>query len=202
MARRTHADAVALFKAQNCIVIDGLYTDPYEKLDYICQCGHWGSIHVNGFNKGKRCGYCTRKTYTEDIEERREMLFEVGYTYTHSIEFRCSCGSVDYLPHIHSRVFTNYICPACDIRKARHSSAYNNWKFAVRAVHSDTCQCCGSLDRPHAHHIKSRQAYPELQYIVSNGTILCFECHMQLHMRYGKETTEIQLDEFIQKKMS
>lgn len=202
MQRLTHIDAEAIFTAQNCIIVNSVYKDLYIKMNYICHCGQLSAIHLSGFKKGKRCGYCNRKTYLEDIEQRREKLFELNLAYTHSIAFICACGSIEYLPHVHSKIFHTYICPACDIRKARHSSEYNNWKFAVRAKYDDTCQCCGSLDRPHAHHIKSRQAYPELQYIVSNGIVLCFECHMQLHMLYGNETTEIQLGQFIQKKRS
>lgn len=198
---KNQTDAEAVFLANNCIVIGGVYTNSYSKLDYVCHCGYVGSIHTNGFKKGKRCGYCNRKTYLEDIEQRRESLFNFGIKYTHSLEFRCTCGSIEYLPHIHSRIFNTYICPKCDIRKTRHSSEYNNWKFAVRLRYNDKCQCCNSLDKPHAHHIKSRQAYPELQYIIDNGIVLCFECHMQLHMFYGSETTEIQLAEFIQKKL-
>lgn len=32
-----------------------------------------------------------------------------------------------------------------------------------------------------AHHIKHREEYPELQYIVSNGQALCERCHNAAH---------------------
>ena len=36
-----------------------------------------------------------------------------------------------------------------------------------------------------AHHIKHRDEYPELQYVVSNGRALCEACHNKAHPEKG-----------------
>jgi hypothetical protein len=200
---KTQEQVVEVFLEQNCTLVTGEYQDCYTKLGYICQCGQLGYIRMNGFKKGKRCGYCTRKTYLENLDQRRQYMFQSGIKFTPSLKFLCACGTEEFIPHIYdTRVFSTYICPSCDIRKTRHNSEYNNWKFAVRHRDDSACQCCKSVDKPQAHHIKSRQAYPELQYTVSNGIVLCFTRHMQLHMLYGNDTTEIELGLFLEKKLT
>ena len=36
-----------------------------------------------------------------------------------------------------------------------------------------------------AHHIKHRDEYPELQYVLSNGQALCEACHNRMHPEKG-----------------
>ena len=38
-----------------------------------------------------------------------------------------------------------------------------------------------------AHHIKHRDEYPELQYVLSNGRALCEKCHNKAHPEKGKK---------------
>lgn len=42
-----------------------------------------------------------------------------------------------------------------------------------------------------AHHIKHREEYPELQYIVSNGKALCEKCHNKAHPEKGKRNKNV-----------
>lgn len=37
-----------------------------------------------------------------------------------------------------------------------------------------------------AHHIKHREDFPELQYVVSNGRALCESCHNKAHPEKGR----------------
>jgi len=191
---------VQYFRSNNCIVIDGKYEDKYSKFKFVCCCGNIHEMHSNNFKKGKRCGYCNRKTYSEDLDQRREALFNLmsSIVFTHSLEFQCECGVTDYLPHVYdSRVFTNYICPKCDTRNTRNSSEYNMWKRKVLSTYNSTCQKCNSLDKPHVHHIESRLSNPELAHEISNGIVLCFDCHMELHKAFGSQTNRQNLTNFL-----
>lgn len=56
------------------------------------------------------------------------------------------------------------------------------WSKAVRRRDSYTCQRCGRHSiYNHAHHIATRRRRPDLKYEVSNGTTLCFDCHVWVH---------------------
>lgn len=60
------------------------------------------------------------------------------------------------------------------------------WSRAVLARDRYTCQHCGAKGqgvRLHAHHIKKWEDYPELRFILDNGTTLCHNCHAAEHKR-------------------
>jgi|GEM_PF-2385879 hypothetical protein len=62
----------------------------------------------------------------------------------------------------------------------RQSSKYRQWVRAVFAANPHNCKDCGQgtpVVKLHAHHIKSFAQYPELRYVVSNGELLCENCH-------------------------
>lgn len=57
---------------------------------------------------------------------------------------------------------------------------YINWQTAVFKRDNYTCQECFKQKRGkkiHAHHIKPKETYPELMYVVDNGQTLCSSCH-------------------------
>jgi hypothetical protein len=57
---------------------------------------------------------------------------------------------------------------------------YYEWRQAVYKRDKDTCRICEKIvkgkDR-HAHHLKPRRAFPELQYDLMNGITVCTACH-------------------------
>jgi 5-methylcytosine-specific restriction endonuclease McrA len=53
------------------------------------------------------------------------------------------------------------------------------WKILVRRRDGDKCVLCGSGDRLEVDHIKSFRTHPELRYDVSNGRVLCHDCHIK-----------------------
>jgi hypothetical protein len=59
---------------------------------------------------------------------------------------------------------------------------HRNWKRAVHERDGYKCQMCGANTSLHAHHIKSRAEYPDIQFDVSNGTTLCNKCHKSVHL--------------------
>ncbi len=71
-------------------------------------------------------------------------------------------------------------CVAMAKAKWRRTRDYRMWRAAV--VRRDRrCQCCGSLKRRHAHHIKHATYHPALRFDPANGVTLCSGCHSILH---------------------
>lgn len=80
-------------------------------------------------------------------------------------------------------------------RKDRNLSIYKEWRLAVFARDSYSCQHCGVKNQKglgitvqlEADHIKSWTAYPELRYEVSNGRTLCKDCHSKRTAQQHRE---------------
>lgn len=68
--------------------------------------------------------------------------------------------------------------------EGRSSKEYKSWRNAVFKRDNYTCQLCGAKGvRLNAHHKKQYALFPELRYVVSNGTTLCVRCHKKIHGR-------------------
>ena len=77
-----------------------------------------------------------------------------------------------------------------------HSAKHKRWREMVLRRAGYLCEECkryGRTDKDGlpvkattAHHIKHRDEYPELQYVVSNGRALCEACHNRAHPEKGK----------------
>lgn len=68
-------------------------------------------------------------------------------------------------------------CVTSENDRVRHSWKYKIWKKAVLARDGYKCVQCGGLKNLHVDHIKEFAFYPELRFEISNGRVLCFECH-------------------------
>lgn len=68
-----------------------------------------------------------------------------------------------------------------ELRQARKTYPYKQWRKAVMERDGHTCTQCGATDELEAHHIKPFAEFPELRYDVSNGVTLCHKCHALLH---------------------
>jgi 5-methylcytosine-specific restriction endonuclease McrA len=69
------------------------------------------------------------------------------------------------------------------------SLSYKAWRYAVFARDKYTCQQCGTklpADKMEAHHIKPFSVAPELEHVVSNGLVLCHECHVKTDSYGGR----------------
>ncbi len=74
-------------------------------------------------------------------------------------------------------------------------SRYLAWREAVLRRAGYLCEECRRYGRTGrdglpiratvAHHIKHREEYPELQYLLSNGRALCESCHNKAHPEKG-----------------
>lgn len=66
-------------------------------------------------------------------------------------------------------------------------SEYKNWRDSVYRKDAFTCQICGSVGgKLNADHIKPWADFPELRYEISNGRMLCVECHLEVTKKYLK----------------
>ena len=67
------------------------------------------------------------------------------------------------------------------------TAKHRRWRAAVLRRAKYLCEECARYGRrsaaTHAHHIKSREEYPKLQTVVSNGKALCARCHNKLEPR-------------------
>lgn len=87
----------------------------------------------------------------------------------------------------------------------RTSNKYNEWRDSVYKNNWYTCQCCGQSNgiNKNAHHIYNFSDHENLRYDISNGILLCDNCHSAtiqtgFHYIYGvKNNTPDQLEEYI-----
>ncbi len=59
------------------------------------------------------------------------------------------------------------------------SPEYKAWRKSVRRRDKNRCQMpgCGSRKKTYCHHIQPWANAPLLRYEVSNGILLCYNCH-------------------------
>ena len=69
---------------------------------------------------------------------------------------------------------------------SRHNRYYAHFINDVLKRDNYTCQCCGSTDNPHVHHINGFAIDNERGMDTKNGIVLCEECHSLYHSIYGK----------------
>lgn len=67
-------------------------------------------------------------------------------------------------------------------KKRRQTSEYQKFKKMV-TKRDKCCKKCGSTENLEVHHIKKVSLFPNLIYEASNGLLLCFKCHRNLHKR-------------------
>lgn len=69
-----------------------------------------------------------------------------------------------------------------EIVKKRKGLRYLAWRKAVFERDGYACVSCNStVNKLHAHHIKSFDEYPELRVDIDNGLTLCTSCHNKHH---------------------
>lgn len=67
----------------------------------------------------------------------------------------------------------------------RSSKIYNKFKLHV-LKRDEVCQCCGSTENLHVHHLSSYKHDKQRRADTCNGIVLCEDCHNQFHSLYGK----------------
>lgn len=64
---------------------------------------------------------------------------------------------------------------------------YGKWREAVLLRDERKCKRCGTTKKLHAHHIKPWATHPDLRFTVSNGIILCLDCHWIAHRQLSND---------------
>lgn len=81
-------------------------------------------------------------------------------------------------------------------KQYRGYPAYDTWRMAVLERDNFTCQLCGKGRDLKVHHLEGYANNPELRTTLSNGIILCGNCHNDFHHCYGYNNTIEQFKEF------
>lgn len=55
------------------------------------------------------------------------------------------------------------------------------WSREVRMKDGHKCVVCGKGRKLTSHHLFSKSKYPALKYNISNGIVLCSQCHEEVH---------------------
>ena len=87
--------------------------------------------------------------------------------------------------------------------KKQYNKQYNKnykyplqrWSIAVKKRDNYTCQLCGSKKNLVAHHVLSKERFPNLMYNVSNGITLCKSCHVKEHLLNKAFYRGVEIDE-------
>lgn len=79
------------------------------------------------------------------------------------------------------------------VSRGKHmGTEYNIWRKSIFERDDYTCQECRNRGcYLEAHHIKSWANFPELRYEISNGIVLCLECHKQTDNYKGRARKEL-----------
>lgn len=156
---------------------------------------HAKELSKNKIGSGNKikCSICGREiNRSKGVAERNE------YNY-------CSrkCMAKDYENRLDGANHPLYIEDRSLITsKNRQDPRYKKWRKSVFKRDYWTCVCCGYKgDNINAHHLKSFNRFPELQFEISNGITLCINCHKEFHNLYGtRKFTSDDFYEFLKEK--
>ena len=62
-----------------------------------------------------------------------------------------------------------------------------HWRKSV-IERDGACKKCGTNENLQAHHLKGTRDFPSEMLDVNNGATLCFRCHLDFHIKYGRKT--------------
>lgn len=191
------------FESEGCKVIDPGNGTNDCKIKYIALCGHENSITYSHFamGGGRICNKCSRSIqyeydYVKECFENADCeLLETEYINCKTpMRYIAQCGhesTITFDAFLNS-LTTPKRCSKClkitkhDIVEDRNKGIYHQWRNKVMEKYSGTCVACGRKDgRIETHHLVPYHADPSKRFDVSNGVVLCFNCHVQFHKDYG-----------------
>jgi 5-methylcytosine-specific restriction endonuclease McrA len=132
------------------------YKGSHVKIDFECPEGHMWNTHPANIIQGRRCLKCSYELYRSG---------------RYNSQWNPELTQID-------RVV------------ARKTDQDHQWRLSVYRRDKYTCQNCGHKGRTkektiNAHHILSYKDHPDLRHEVSNGIVLCEDCHKGFHAGYG-----------------
>ena len=81
---------------------------------------------------------------------------------------------------------SNPIAKKKNAQRARGSNLeLRKWIWGVREKRGDACEICGSIRNIEVHHIIPVSHAPQYSFSLSNGVVLCKDCHYLVHHKDG-----------------
>ena len=164
------------------------YQNSRDKLTYICNCGSIGKTNLGHIRLGMRCGHCKEfKWKQEFLSHNCEVI---SYCGPRDIIYKCYCGKS------HTVQASNFIrrkgkCPDSPREIVKISlpvpkrPSLNTWKKHVLLRDNCTCQKCELEFDLNVHHIEAYSIRPDLMDDIDNGIVLCYDCHTEVHSKFG-----------------
>jgi recombinational DNA repair protein (RecF pathway) len=77
-----------------------------------------------------------------------------------------------------------------------------DWVNKLYLEYPNKCVVCGTKKDLEPHHLLQVKPYDELYTSISNGVLICKECHHEYHETYGANITPYTMITFVKKKQS
>lgn len=91
----------------------------------------------------------------------------------------------------------NPLLSDADRKLKRTYPKYKKWMTTTKQNKNYTCEICLNKDNLHSHHLYSYNKYPEIKCEMWNCAVLCRNCHIKFHKKYGNShNTFTQFAEF------
>ena len=185
----------------------------YDSLGYIFERKHGYKFYVSSNDIPSGSGAFITRVCDKCNEEH-----EMRRSKYRPICLKCNSGELQKLQADRSKT----TCPNCNGRKGyraevcrkcmnigkdssgrwvrndKHIISHSQWAKEVKDLNGRVCNICSysnslALD---AHHLNSHSLFPEQRHIVTNGVVLCKNCHVVFHKIHGNETTVEQYTKF------
>jgi hypothetical protein len=171
------------------------YINTNMPIVYECVCGGIGKTLLCHIRNNSRCGHCIEMQWRDYFLTYGCEI--VNYTSYKNITYRCSCGEI--------RTTTTHLfkiggkkCSKCRTYWSKPNKIPNRkklylWKKAVVIRDGFNCQICATELVLCVHHIEAYSVKPDLAADVDNGITLCYDCHRNLHTKYGIQVGRVNL---------
>jgi hypothetical protein len=77
-----------------------------------------------------------------------------------------------------------------------------DWVSKLYLEYPNKCVVCGTKKDLEPHHLLQVKPYDELYTSISNGVLICKECHHEYHETYGGNITPYTMIDFVKKKQA
>lgn len=189
-------------------------------MQFICSSGHQHTITWGSWKRqNARCNVCAQEVRNastrKDFSEIKMAFVLEGYKVL-STEYKNQDTDLKYkCPKNHE--FTTIWdywqsgsrCPQCYLDgvneniKITDEKAFVNWARLIKEKNNNKCILCSSEKNLHAHHLYSKDVYPDLRHDLKNGVTLCYWHHKgyknSFHAVFGGgNNTKEQFEEYVQ----
>lgn len=129
--------------------------------------------------------FCSRECHIQSTQENStEITFECKKDGCNNIKTAYNFPSLDSKPKYCSHECANsgkdHPNWQGGSEKIRKTPEYHQWRSKIHSMYN-VCQECGSTNNLQAHHIVPVSKNKELATEISNGTLICGECHSEKH---------------------